>query len=171
MSIKERPTVNPSRLLKVEILSSIVLIVAFAIIRNAAIAYFIIWLLFLGGNLYVIRDIKWLKEDLQSPDLERRRAAIEKVGSYKSFALKLMLISIIIGLVLIVAYIAHEEAIIYGLTKIPAITARQEMPIVYALFASTPFPTYFAFDQVTKLMSPESEEEPEETTGDTSGEG
>jgi hypothetical protein len=162
MSIREGPVANPSRLLKVEILSSIVLMVAFAIIRNAAIAYLIIWLLFLGDNLYIIRDIKWLKEDLQSPDLERRRVAMERADSYKSFALKLMLIPIIIGLVLIVAYIAHEEAIIYGLTEVPAITARQEMPIVYALFASSPFPTYFVFDQLSKIITPEPEEEPEE---------
>jgi hypothetical protein len=75
----------PEWSLGLEMLSSIAIIVVSVILKNVAIFYLGAWLLFLGISLGMAKEINGLKEDLRSPDLEKRRAAMEKVESYRRF--------------------------------------------------------------------------------------
>jgi len=73
----------PEWSLGLEMLASIAVIVVSAVLKNIAIIYLGAWLLFLGISLGMAKEINGLKEDLRSPDLEKRRAAMEKVESYR----------------------------------------------------------------------------------------
>jgi len=69
----------PEWLLGLEALLGIVIIAVFTVLKDFIIWGLGAWLLALSGSLSLAKEINGLKEDLRSPDLERRRAAMEKV--------------------------------------------------------------------------------------------
>jgi pimeloyl-ACP methyl ester carboxylesterase len=76
----------PDWSLGLEILASIAIMVVSAILKDFVVSYIGAWLLALGSSLDMAKEINGLKEDLWSPDLEKRRAAMEKVELDKQVA-------------------------------------------------------------------------------------
>jgi hypothetical protein len=134
----------PEWSLGLEALLGIVIIVVSAVLKNIVISYLGAWLLALSGSLSMAKEINGLKEDLRSPDLERRRAAMEKVkldeqaGAVISSALLLcVLLSLLFG---------------------SANFTQVELDIMILVMLFTfPLPALIVFGQSYKVMPPEPE--------------
>jgi hypothetical protein len=141
----------PEWSLGLEVLSGIAIIVMFAVHKNIVISYLGVWLLALSGSLSLAKEINDLKEDLQSPDLEKRRAAMEKVefdewaGAMISFALLLFDFLILL----------------FGSANFTQV----ELDIMILVMVFTfPLPALIVFEQSFKVTPPE----PEKATTATS---
>jgi len=134
----------PEWLLGLEVLASIIIIIVSAVLKDFIIWGLGAWLLALGGSLTLAKEINGLKEDLRSPDLERRRAAIKEVeldegiGAMISFDLLLCDFTILL----------YESA---HLTQVEL-----DLMILVMLF-TFPIPALIVFEQSYKVMPPEPE--------------
>ena len=134
----------PEWSLGLEMLSSIAIIVMSAVLKDFIIWGLGAWLLALGGSLSMAKEINVLKEDLRSPDLERRRAAIEKVefdewaGAMITFAL------LFCDLIILLYESAHFTQV------------ELDLMILVMLF-TFPLPALIVFEQSDKVMPPEPE--------------
>jgi len=134
----------PEWSLGLEALLGIVIIIVSAVLKDFIIWGLGAWLLALGGSLSMAKEINDLKEDLRSPDLERRRAAMEKVelderaGAMISFAL------LFCNLIILLYESAH-------LTQVEL-----DLMILVMLF-TFPLPALIVFGQSYKVMPPEPE--------------
>jgi hypothetical protein len=141
----------PEWSLGLEVLASIVIIVVFAVLKNIVISYLGVWLLALSGSLSMAKKINELKEDLQSPDLERRRAAIEKVEFDEQAGT--MIAFILLFYDLIILSFGHAN-----FTPV-------ESAIMIALLFAFPLPAIIVFEQSYKVMPPEPEKATHEVRG------
>jgi len=116
----------PEWLLGLEALLGIVIIAVFTVLKDFIIWGLGAWLLALSGSLSLAKEINGLKEDLRSPDLERRRAAMEKVEMDEQ-------IGILISLFLLLADIL---IFIFG----GANCTLAELDIIIALLFAFPLP-------------------------------
>jgi len=130
----------PEWSLGLEMLSSIAIMIASAVLKSYAIFYLGLWLLYLGSSLGMAKEINELKEDLRSPDLEKRRAAVEVVKSEEQIEIMAALSLFGIGVLL--------NAVFGPFTLV------EEAIMVVLLFASF-IPAYIVLDQTDKLMPPE----------------
>ena len=134
----------PEWSLGLEALLGIVIIVVSAVLKNIIISYLGVWLLALSGSLSMAKEINELKEDLRSPDLERKRAAMEKVeldewaGAMISFALLLFDFLILL----------------FGSANFTQVEL--DIMILVMLF-TFPLPMLIVFGQSYKVMPPEPE--------------
>jgi len=137
-------TMIPEWLLGLEALLGIVIIVVSAVLKNIIISYLGFWLLALSGSLSMAKEINGLKEDLRSPDLEKRRAAMEKVelderaGAMISFTLLLFDFLILL----------------FGSANFTQVEL--DLMILVMLF-TFPLPALIVFGQSYKVMPPEPE--------------
>jgi len=133
----------PEWLLGLEALLGIVIIVVSAVLKDFIIWGLGAWLLALSGSLSLAKEINGLKEDLRSPDLERRRAAMEKVEMDEQ-------IGILISLFLLLADIL---IFIFG----GANCTLAELDIIIALLFAFPLPALIVDKEINKVMPPEPE--------------
>ena len=141
----------PEWSLGLEVLSSIAIIVVFAVLKNIVISYLGVWLLALSGSLSMAKEINELKEDLQSPDLERRRAAMEKVEFDEQ-----------IGIMIAFTLLFYDLIILaFGHANFTPV----ETAIMIALLFAFPLPAIIVFEQSYKVMPPESEKATHEVRG------
>jgi hypothetical protein len=131
-------------------LSSIAVIVVSAVLKNIAIMYLGAWLLFLGVSLDMAKEINGLKEDLWGSDLEKRRAAMEKVESYRRFVVVLGAFLFTIGLALWGLLLAASVAGVPGITE----SEPTMVLLVALLFLISVGVVYY---QADKVMPPEPE--------------
>ena len=134
----------PEWLLGLEVLVSTIIIIVSAVLKDFVIWGLGAWLLALGGSLSMAKEINDLKEDLRSPDLERRRAAMEEVefdewaGATISFAL------LFCDLIILLYESAHFTQV------------ELDLMILVMLF-TFPLPALIVFEQSDKVMPPEPE--------------
>jgi multisubunit Na+/H+ antiporter MnhG subunit len=141
----------PEWSLGLEVLASIVIIVVFAVLKNIVISYLGVWLLALSGSLSMAKKINELKEDLQSPDLEKRHAAIEKVEFDEQ-----------IGIMIAFTLLFYDLIILaFGHANFTPV----ETAIMIALLFAFPLPALIVFEQSYKVMPPESEKATHEVRG------
>ncbi|MFP3287956.1 MAG: hypothetical protein RXP86_11905 [Acidilobus sp.] len=140
----------PEWLLDLEMLASIAVIVVSAVLKNIAIMYLGAWLLFLGVSLDMAKEINGLKEDLWGSDLEKRRAAMEKVESYRRFVVVLGAFLFTIGLALWGLLLAASVAGVPGITE----SEPTMVLLVALLFLISVGVVYY---QADKVMPPEPE--------------
>jgi len=133
----------PEWLLGLEALLGIVIIAVFTVLKDFIIWGLGAWLLALSGSLSLAKEINGLKEDLRSPDLERRRAAMEKVEMDEQ-------IGILISLFLLLADIL---IFIFG----GANCTLAELDIIIALLFAFPLPALIVDKEINKVMPPEPE--------------
>ena len=136
----------PEWSLGLEMLSSIIIMVVFAVLKNIVVFYFGLWLLNLGNSLGLIKEINGLKEDLQSPDLEKRHAAMEKVK------LDEQIVVVGAGFLFVIDII-----ILFNLVLGSAIFTLAEVAIMIVLPLTSFIPVYIVYDQADKIMPPEPE--------------
>ena len=135
----------PEWLLGLEVLVSIAIIVVSAVLKDFVIWGLGAWLLALGGSLSMAKEINELKEDLRSPDLEKRRAAMEEVefdewaGAMISFAL------LFCNLIILLYESAHSTQVEWDL-------------MILVMLFTFPLPALIVFEQSYKVMPPEPEE-------------
>jgi len=136
----------PEWSLGLEMLSSIVIMVVSAVLKNIVVLYLGLWLLNLGGSLGIVKEINGLKEDLQSPDLERRHAAMEKVKLYEQIVVVAAFSLLAIGVIILLN-------LVLGL----AIFTLAEAAIMIVLPLTSFIPVYIVYEQADKIMPPEPE--------------
>ena len=84
MNIKERLVEEAlPQLLAIQFFVAIALLVLSFILKSFFMTYLALWLMFLGGELYVLYDLYDLKEDLRSDNLERWYTARKRLKSDK----------------------------------------------------------------------------------------
>jgi hypothetical protein len=140
----------PEWSLGLEVLSSIVIIVASAVLKDIAIFNLGVWLLALGCSLAMAKEINDLKEDLRSPDLERRRAAMEEVELDEDIA------AVIVGL-LILVFIANFITTLYDEVVLGSAVSLAEVITTLVLLYASPFLYGIVYMQAKKVMPPEPE--------------
>jgi len=133
----------PGWLLGLEVLSSIAIIVASVVLKDFVILGLGVWLLALGYSLDTAKEINELKEDLRSPDLEKRRTAMEKVEQDKQ-------IEAVISLSLLLADIL---ICLFG----GANFTLAKLDIMIALLFMFPLPALIVDKEINKVMPPEPE--------------
>jgi len=140
----------PERSLRLEMLSSIAIIVASAVLKDFAIFNLGASLLALGYSLRLAKEINGLKEDLRSPDLEKRRAAMEKVESDEDIA---AVIASLLILVLIVNLITtlYDEVMLGSAVSLAKVVTMIALPFVALLVYG------IVYEQAKKVMPPEPE--------------
>jgi len=141
----------PEWSLGLEMLAGIAIIVVSAVLKNIAVCYLGLWLLLLGNSLTMAKEINGLKEDLRSPDLEKRRAAIEKVELYERLAGMLGTFLLIFGSVL---WILLLEAGVVGVA--PDVT-EGELLMILLLALLSPIQVGVVAFQADKVKPPEPE--------------
>ena len=133
----------PEWSLGLEVLASIVIIIVSVVLKDFVILGLGVWLLALGYSLDTAKEINELKEDLRSPDLEKRRATIEKVKLDEQvevvISLSLLLADILICLI---------DGAIFTLAK---------LDLMIALLFAFPLPAIIVDKEINKVMPPESE--------------
>jgi len=140
----------PEWLLGLEMLSSIAIMVTSAVFKDFAIFNLGALLLALGYSLSMAKEINELKEDLRSPDLERRRAAMEKVKSDEEIAA--MAVSF-----LFIVFIVNFIAILYDEVMLGSAVSLAEVITTIALPFASPFLYGIVHVQAKKVMPPEPE--------------
>jgi len=133
----------PGWLLGLEALLGIVIIVVSVVLKNFIIWGLGAWLLALSGSLNLAKEINGLKEDLQSPDLEKRRAAMEEVEFDEQ-------LGVMIAFALLLADIL---IFIFG----GANCTLAELDIMIALLFAFPLPALIVDKEINKVMPPEPE--------------
>jgi len=133
----------PEWLLGLEALLGIVIIAVFTVLKDFIIWGLGAWLLALSGSLSLAKEINGLKEDLRSPDLERRRAAMEEVELDEQ-------IGVMIAFALLLADIL---IFIFG----GANCTLAELDIIIALLFAFPLPALIVDKEINKVMPPEPE--------------
>ena len=133
-----------------EMLSSIAIIVVSVILKSFAIFYLGAWLLALGISLGMAKEINGLKEDLRSPDLEKRRAAMEEVESDKQIVIMTSLFLFLVDLFILIT--ALPDAVLHS-----SIFARAEVIITIVLVPISFLPSCIVYEQADKVMPPEPE--------------
>jgi len=83
MNIKERLVEALPQLSAIQFFVAIALLVLSFILKSLFMTYLALWLMFLGGELYVLYDLYDLKEDLWSDNLERWYTARKRLKSDK----------------------------------------------------------------------------------------
>jgi len=84
MNIKERLIEEAlPQLSAIQFFVALVLLVLSFILKSLFMTYLALWLMFLGGELYVLYDLYDLKEDLRSDNLERWYTARKRLKSDK----------------------------------------------------------------------------------------
>jgi hypothetical protein len=137
----------PDWSLGLEMLASIAIMVASAVLRNIVVFYLGIWLLALGASLDIAKEINGLKEDLRSPDLERRRAAMEKVESDEQSAGMTSVLLVGLGVLIIIIEAAFGSA---NFTLV-------EAGITIALIFASLIPYGIVYERANKVRPPEPE--------------
>jgi uncharacterized integral membrane protein len=133
----------PEWSLGLEVLASIVIIIVSVVLKDFVILGLGVWLLALGYSLDTAKEINELKEDLRSPDLEKRRAAMEKVKLDEQ-------VEVVISLSLLLADIL---IFIFG----GANCTLAELDLMIALLFAFPLPAIIVDKEINKVMPPESE--------------
>jgi len=141
----------PKWLLRLEMLSSITIMVASAVLKSFAIFNLGASLLALGYSLSMAKEINELKEDLRSPDLEKRRAAMEKVESDEKIA---AIVADFLISVFIVNYVTtlYDEVMLGSAVSLAKVVTAIALPFVALLQYG------IVYDQAKKVMPPEPEE-------------
>ena len=147
----------PGWLLGLEMLSSIAIIVASAVLKDFAIFNLGASLLALGYGLSLAKEINELKEDLRSSDLERRRAAMEKVELDEKIA---AMVGGFLDLVFIANYVTtlYDKVLLGSAVSLAKVVTAIALPFVALLQYC------IVYKQAKKVMPPE----PEEATKATS---
>jgi len=140
----------PEWSLGLEMLSSIAIIVASAVLKDVAIFNLGASLLALGCSLAIAKEINELKEDLRSPDLERRRAAMEEVELDENIAA-------VAASLLFVVFIINITAILYDEVMLGSAVSLAEVITATALPFASPFLYGIVYVQAKKVMPPEPE--------------
>jgi len=140
----------PERSLRLEMLSSIAIIVASAVLKDVAIFNLGALLLALGYSLAIAKEINGLKEDLRSPDLERRRAAMEEVELDENIAA-------MAASLLFVVFIINFIVILYDEVMLGSAVSLAEVITATALPFASPFLYGIVYVQAKKVMPPEPE--------------
>jgi len=140
----------PEWSLGLEMLSSIAIIVASAVLKDVAIFNLGALLLALGYSLAIAKEINGLKEDLRSPDLERRRAAMEEVELDENIAA-------MAASLLFVVFIINFIVILYDEVMLGSAVSLAEVITATALPFASPFLYGIVYVQAKKVMPPEPE--------------
>jgi ABC-type antimicrobial peptide transport system permease subunit len=138
----------PEWLLGLEMLSSIAIIVVSAVLKDFVIWGLGAWLLALGCSLSMAKEINDLKEDLRSPDLEKRRTAMEEV-EFDEWAGAMIALALLLCDLVIFSF-SHAS-----FTPV-------EFAIMVALLFTFPLPALIVFEQSYKVMPPEPEKATEQ---------
>jgi hypothetical protein len=141
----------PEWSLGLEALLGIAIIVASAVLKNIVIFNLGALLLALGCSLAIAKEINELKEDLRSPDLERRRVAMEKVKSDEEIA---AVVASFLILVFIVNYVTtlYDEVMLGSAVSLAKVVTAIALPFVALLVYG------IVYEQAKKVMPPEPEE-------------
>ena len=140
----------PEWSLGLEMLSSIAIIVASAVLKDVAIFNLGASLLALGCSLAIAKEINELKEDLRSPDLERRRAAMEKVELDEKNA---AMVGGFLDLVFIANYVTtlYDKVMLGSAVSLAKVITAIALPFVALLQYG------IVYEQAKKVMPPEPE--------------
>ncbi len=140
----------PEWSLGLEMLLSIAVMVASAVLKDIAIFNLGALLLALGCSLGMAKEINDLKEDLRSPDLEKRRAAMEKVELDEK-------IGAIVASLLFPVFIIDFLAILYDEVMLGSAVSLAEVITTIALPFASPLLYGIVHVQAKKVMPPEPE--------------
>jgi hypothetical protein len=140
----------PEWSLGLEVLVSIAIIVASAVLKNIVIFNLGAMLLALSGSLSMAKEINGLKEDLRSPDLERRRAAMEKVELDEGIAT-------VIASLLILVFIINFITTLYDEVVLGSAVSLAEVVTAIALLFVALLQYGIVYEQAKKVMPPEPE--------------
>jgi hypothetical protein len=145
----------PEWLLGLEMLSSIAVMVVSAVLKNIAIFNLSALLLALGYDLSMAKEINELKEDLRSPDLEKRRTAMEEVELDEQIA-------IVATSLLILDFIVNFVIILYNEVMLGSAVSLAEVITTMALPFAAPLLYGIVYVQAKKVIPPESEKAAEQ---------
>jgi hypothetical protein len=143
-------TMIPEWSLGLEMLLGIAIMVASAVLKDFAIFNLGALLLALGCSLAIAKEINGLKEDLRSPDLERRRAAMEEVELDEE------IVAVVVGL-LIIVFIANFITTLYDEVVLGSAVSLAEVITMIALLFASPLLYGIVYEQAKKVMPPEPE--------------
>jgi ACR3 family arsenite efflux pump ArsB len=133
-----------------EMLSSIAIIIASAVLKDVAIFNLGALLSVLGYSLAIAKEINGLKEDLRSPDLERRRTAMEKVElDEKNVAVAASLLFFV--------FFVNFLTILYDEVVLGSAVSLAEVITTVALLLASPLLYGIVYVQAKKVMPPEPE--------------
>jgi len=140
----------PEWSLGLEMLSSIVIMVVSAVLKDVAIFNLGALLLALGCSLDMAKEINGLKEDLRSPDLERRHAAMEEVELDEKIAA-------VAASLLIFVFIVNFIIVLYDEVMLGSAVSLAEVITAIALLLASPLLYGIVYVQAKKVMPPEPE--------------
>jgi hypothetical protein len=140
----------PEWSLGLEVLISIATIVASAVLKNIVIFNLGAMLLALGCSLAIAKEINELKEDLRSPDLEKRRTAMEKVELDENIA-AVVASSIIIVFIVNFITTLYDEVVLGSAVSLAKVVTAIALPFVALLVYG------IVYEQAKKVMPPEPE--------------
>jgi len=149
MSIKERLVEALPQLSVIQFFVAIALLVLSFIYKSFFMTYLALWLMFLGGELYVLNDLYDLKEDLRSDNLERWYTARKRLKSDKEG------IGMLAMLYLILHIIMFFMLLVFASLGTPVTLTPQEAGAIILLALTViifvPVVLYVYADRLTRL--------------------